>query len=148
MLELLRNTPDGEELLLRVTGWSMLPLLFHNRSLVYLKKENAYVPRKGDIVLFRRLDGSFVLHRVHRVEENGILTINGDAQSWTEQIVPAQVMATVTRYVRFKRDVSVDSLGHRVYRSLWCPLRRLHPIGAKAVYYWHRVPQKLFRRKK
>ena len=143
-LELLRNLPDGEEMLLCVTGWSMLPLLFHKRSFVYLKKENHYIPRKGDIVLFIRLDGSIVLHRVHKIEKNGLLTINGDAQNWTEQIFPQQVLATVTRYVRFKREVSVESLGYRVYRHMWCPLRWIHPLGAKMVYFWHRIPQKMF----
>lgn len=148
MFKMLHDIPDGEEFLLRVTGWSMLPLLFHDRSLVYLKKVSHYTPRKGDVVLFWRMDGSIVLHRVRKVGKDGVLTINGDAQSWTEHIFPTQVMATVTHYVRFKRDVSVDSAGYRLYRSLWCPLRWIHPLGAKVVYFWHRIPQKLFGRGK
>lgn len=148
MLALLRDVPDGEEILLRVTGGSMMPLLFHNRSVVYLRRETAYQPRKGDIVLFRRLDGAFVLHRVHKLEENGCLVINGDAQRWTERILPIQVMATVTHFVRRKRDVSVESPGYRLYKALWCPLRFLHPLGARLVHYWHRIPQKLFGKRK
>lgn len=147
ILELLRDTPQGEEILLQVTGWSMLPLLFHNRSLVYLKKEEKYLPRKGDIVLFVRLNGTIVLHRVHKVGENGVLTINGDAQKWTEQIFPNQVLATVTHFVRRKRDVSVHSFWYRAYVRLWCPARWLHPVGAKLAYYLYRLPYKLFGKK-
>lgn len=147
MREILRNTPAGEEFVLAVTGWSMMPLLFHNRSFVYLRREENYQPRKGDIVLFQRLDGTIVLHRVHRVEADGFLTINGDAQKWTERILPEQVMATVTRYYRRRREYGADSFSHRAYQALWCPLRFLHPLGAKAVYFWHRVPEKLFGKK-
>ena len=148
MAQVIRDTPDGEELVLCVTGWSMMPLLFHQRSLVYLRREENYCPRKRDIVLFRRLDGTFVLHRVHRVEKDGFLTINGDAQNWTERILPEQVLAVVTRFYRRRREYSVDGLSHRIYRTLWCPLRFMHPLGAKAVYFWHRVPEKLFGERK
>lgn len=141
------GTPVGDEIVLSVTGWSMMPLLFSRRSVVYLKRVGRYAPRKGDIVLFRRLDGSFVLHRVHKVEKSGFLTINGDAQIWTESILPIQVLATVTHFVRRTRDVSVDDFGYRLYSALWCPLRFLHPLGARFVYYWHRVPEKLFGKK-
>ena len=147
MAALLRDLPDGEEFRLQVTGWSMMPLLFHGRSTVTLVRQRAYKPRKGDIVLFCRLDGAFVLHRVHRIEPNGILIINGDAQKWTERILSVQVAAKVTGFYRRRREIPVDSLGYRVYRALWCPLRFLHPLGARAVYFWHRVPEKLFRKK-
>ena len=147
MSEILRSLPAGEEFLLQVTGWSMMPLLFHGRSTVTLVRERAYVPKKGDIVLFRRLDGAFVLHRVCKVEPSGLLIINGDAQSWTERILPVQVVAKVTRFYRRKREVSVESRGYRAYCALWCPLRFLHPLGAKAVYFRYRIPEKLFPKK-
>lgn len=147
MAALLRSLPEGAEFSLRVTGWSMMPLLFHGRSTVTLVRQRAYKPRKGDIVLFCRPDGAFVLHRVHRVEMGGILVINGDAQKWTERILSVQVTAKVTGICRRRREISVDSPGYRAYRALWCPLRALHPLGAGIVYLWHRIPEKLFAQK-
>ena len=147
MTAVLRDTPAGEELVLSVTGWSMMPLLFSRRSYVFLKRVDHYKPRKGDIVLFRRVDGAFVLHRVHKIEKNGFLVMNGDAQFWVEHILPLQVMATVTHFVRRTKDVSVDSRGYKLYSALWAPLRILHPVGARAVYFWHRIPEKLFGKK-
>ena len=147
MAELLRSLPEGEELLLQVTGWSMMPMLFHGRSTVTLVRERAYTPKKGDVVLFRRPTGEFVLHRVCKVEPSGLLLINGDAQSWTERILPVQVVAKVTGFYRRRREISVGNRGYRIYCALWCPLRPLHPLGAKAVYFWHRVPEKLFSKK-
>ena len=151
MATLVHSFQEGEAFCLRVTGRSMMPLLFHDRSTVTLVRQRDYKPRKGDIVLFCRSDGAFVLHRVHGVEPNGILVINGDAQTWTERILPTQVVARVTGFCRRRKEVSVDSPGcspgYRIYRALWCPLRFLHPLGARAVYVWHRIPEKLFPRK-
>jgi hypothetical protein len=45
---------DGDSFPLLVTGGSMIPFLFDQRSFVFLKKDSAYVPKKGDIVFFAR----------------------------------------------------------------------------------------------
>lgn len=151
MHDFLRNLPEGEEFRLRVTGNSMLPLLFNRKSQVCLVKVQSYVPKKGDVVLFFRLDGAFVLHRVHKIKKDGVIIINGDAQRWREAIHPAQVYARVIRYTRFAHrggpEKSVDRLGYRFYTALWSRLRLIHPIGARLVHIWHRIPEKLFGKK-
>ena len=48
----------GEELPLLVTGNSMVPFLLNRRSTVFLVREPDYVPRVGDIILCRRIDGA------------------------------------------------------------------------------------------
>ena len=64
----------------RVTGVSMQPLLRHLRDGVVLGPPQRL--RRGDIVLFDRLNGRYALHRVIRVGKNGFTmagraTING-----------------------------------------------------------------------
>lgn len=133
----------GEEFSMLVTGNSMVPFLLNRRSTVYLTREEAYVPRVGDIVLFRRLDGAYVLHRVHKIRKDGLLVINGDAQRWTEFILPQQVCCRVTRFVRTKKDIRADATSQRFYRWVWRHLRPIHEVAANGYYYWHRVPYKL-----
>ncbi len=140
----LDQLPYDSEFLLQVTGSSMVPFLFDKLSSVYLVKTEQYVPRVGDIVLFRRAgEGNFVLHRVHKIRKDGRIVINGDAQTWREEIAPAQIVCHVTHFVRTEKDISVDSPLYRFCRFLWRPLRPFHRLGALGCYYWRRVPYKL-----
>lgn len=143
MRDVLLSADEHSVVPLLVTGTSMVPFLLDRRSVVELEKDTARKPRRGDIVLFHRRDGTIVLHRVIRAEEECLL-INGDAQDWTEEIHPRQVLAYVTHIRRRKRRFSVTNPVYRLASTLWMPLRELHPFGARLNYIWHRVPYKLF----
>lgn len=88
---------DGGTFVLTVTGSSMAPTLRSGTDAVLL--EEADTVKAGDILLFRRQSGEFILHRCIAIGK-GRLTMNGDAQSWTEQIEPAQVRAKATKRFR------------------------------------------------
>ena len=135
------------ELPLLVTGNSMVPFLLNRRSTVFLVREPDYVPRVGDIILCRRIDGAYILHRIHKIRKDGVLILNGDAQRWTELILPQQVCCRVAHFVRTKRDIRTDSRSYRFCRWLWRGLRPLHAVAASGYYYWHRIPYKLGFRK-
>lgn len=145
-LRIMTVAEDGSVIPLLVTGTSMLPFLLDRRSVVYLEKDRSYQPKRGDIVLFLRPDGAWVLHRVVRLLPNGKLLINGDGQAWTETIMPQQIMAQVVRICRRKRIFSTENVIYRVLSRMWMPLRPIHPIGARICYIWHRLPYKLFPR--
>lgn len=145
-LRIMTVAEDGFVIPLLVTGTSMLPFLLDRRSVVYLEKDRSYQPKRGDIVLFLRPDGAWVLHRVVRLLPNGKLLINGDGQAWTETIMPQQIMARVVRICRRKRIFSTENVIYRVLSRMWMPLRPIHPIGARICYIWHRLPYKLFPR--
>ncbi len=146
LLRIMTEAEDGSVIPLLVTGNSMLPFLLNRRSVVYLEKDSDYQPKRGDIVLFLRPDGTWILHRISRLLSNGELLINGDAQAWTETIVPHQVMARVVRICRRKRTFSVEHPWYRLLTRMWMPLRPIHPFGARICYIWHRIPYKLFPR--
>ena len=145
MKELMDSLPDRAELPLVVTGHSMSPVFLHGRTTVFLYKDPAYLPRRGDVVFACRQDGSFVLHRINKVFDNGTVRLNGDAQTWTEVIASGRIMARVTHYVRTEgaKDRSMDSFRCRFTAWLWPSLRPIHAIHAKLSYYCGRVPYKL-----
>ena len=73
--ELLRA---GAELPLVVSGGSMLPFLAPGRDTVYLRSIDRALKR-GDIVFYRRADGRYILHRLHRIDGDKCWFV-GDAQ--------------------------------------------------------------------
>ena len=145
-MKIIAATEDHSVIPLLVTGGSMTPFLLDRRSVVYLEKDSGYEPKRGDIVMFMRPDGTWILHRISRLLPNGELLINGDAQSWTETIIPAQIAARVVRIRRRKRVFSVTNPVYRFLVWVWIPLRPIHPVGARLCHIWHRIPYKLFPR--
>ena len=121
MLEILNR---GESCLLTVTGSSMLPFLRHKKDAVLLTRPAPELLTRGRIVFFQRTEGSYVLHRIRRVEKDGTLCICGDAQSWTERIRREQVLAAVTAVRRQSgRFVDCGGFSFRICSALWYPTR-------------------------
>lgn len=82
-----------DQLPLLISGNSMLPFLVHGRDTVYLTKADRPL-RRGDIVLYRRQSGAYILHRVCAVEEETFSAI-GDAQMEIEHGIAKQQMIAV-----------------------------------------------------
>lgn len=67
-----------------VTGGSMIPFL-HNGDTVYLDLPDTPL-KKGDIVLYTRQNGQYILHRIKKVKKDGSYIMVGDAQQALELI--------------------------------------------------------------
>ncbi len=65
---------------LTVTGGSMLPLLAGGRDRVTLGPVPERL-RRGEVLLYRRADGSYVLHRLTGFGQDGTLVFCGDRQT-------------------------------------------------------------------
>lgn len=118
--DLLRQGHTG--IAVPVTGSSMVPFL-HNGDLVYLDLPGAMV-RRGDVVLYTRDDGSYILHRVWKVCRDGSLRMVGDAQQMTEQVDSREQLHAVVTAVRHKgRLLTPRSRRWWFYRHVWLLLR-------------------------
>lgn len=99
-----------------IHGTSMLPL-FRTNDLVTLKKIDRPLSI-GDIVLFRRLDGSFVLHRIRYIKEDQY-TIVGDHQKPLEKNVSKnQIIGYVISYTKKDKVHNMKELRYRIYKCL------------------------------
>lgn len=131
---LLRDDPSVEALPLVITGNSMSPFLIHGRDTVYLSRLTRPV-RRGDMLLYQRENGGYVLHRVYKAAPEG-LTMIGDAQTELEPgIQPEQVIAIVTRVERKGKPLAPGSFRWAFFEKIWIriiPLRR--PIHR--LYTW------------
>ena len=125
---LLAEDPRIKELPLVVSGSSMTPFLVSGRDTAFLSRLERPV-RRGDILLYRRDNGQYVLHRVWRVEEDGTYTIVGDAQTELERGIRAgQVIALVTAVERKGKRMGPGSFWWEFFEKVWIrmvPLRRL-----------------------
>lgn len=98
-------------------GISMLPLLREGVDSVLLEKPDG-APKKGDILFYRRDDGSYVLHRVIRAGES--LVMCGDAQLRPETgIGQRHIIGRVCRIYRGDRELSMRGVRYRSYCLLW-----------------------------
>lgn len=112
---------------LSVTGISMMPLLRPERDIVWLKAWAPGTLKPGRILLFRRSDGSFILHRIRRVYADGRILMNGDAQRWCEITDEAHAVAVAWEITRGGRRMPCTAWRLRLWDLLWYPTRPLRP---------------------
>lgn len=108
---------------LPITGTSMLPLLVQGRDTVTLSKierSDGLSLCVGDLPLYRRKDGSFVLHRIVKIE-NGTYTMCGDNQFILEKgIKEEQLIGVVSQITRDKKTFSVTEPEYEKYVKKMC----------------------------
>lgn len=123
LLEILEVT---EPVPLVISGSSMTPFLVHGRDTVYLSKVNGPL-RRGDMVLYRRDGGNYILHRICRVEA-GSYTMVGDAQVWLEKGVrPDQILAKVTAVRRKGKLLEPGNFLWNFFEKVWLAMVPLRP---------------------
>ena len=120
----------GEEVGLPVAGSSMTPFLGDGRDQVFLRGPDRPLKR-GDVVLYRRNNGDYVLHRIHRVRKIGdgvVYDMIGDAQSQIEPgIRRDKVFAVANRAKRKGKIIEPGNPYWWFFQNVWIgmiPLRR------------------------
>lgn len=127
MTRLLAVMDTGAAAPLVISGNSMSPFLIHGRDTVYLSKIHRPL-KKGDMILYRRDSGAYVLHRICAVGET--YTLVGDAQQEKEPgIRQDQILALVTAVQRKGKLLKKGSFWWDFFEKVWIrmiPLR--YPI--------------------
>ena len=111
---------------LRVTGSSMHPVFRNRKDTVMLRAFDGKL-NKGDVILYRRDDGSFILHRVISRPKAGHFLCSGDNQYISEKVCQEQVMALVESFTRGGKHISSDSMRYRFFVWVWVgifPIRK------------------------
>lgn len=112
------------------SGISMRPLLEHRRDTVLLNPITEQL-KKYDIVLFRREDGTFVLHRIVKVCQD-VYWIRGDNQYTTEKnIQKEQIIGVVGEIYRNKKKIKKEGVIYKSYTVLWNYLYWIRKIIVK-----------------
>lgn len=109
-----------------VTGHSMYPTLRHRKDVVYLAPLNRTLKR-GDLILYKRASGQYILHRIVSHPKDGKFICSGDNQWQKETVEEKQVVALVDGFVRGGKKYEMRNLGHRIWVGFWVlvfPIRR------------------------
>ena len=128
-----------------ITGTSMLPLLVQGRDTVTIKKIESPLS-VGDLPLYRRKDGAFVLHRIIKVNNDGTYVLCGDNQFIKETgITDNEMIGVVTDITRDGKNFSVTNKKYQRYVergitffTFRYPLRRLR-------YLLHKIKVKILK---
>ena len=107
---------DGK-LIYRNVGTSMLPLIRENRDLIIIEKKGRERLKKYDVVLYKRANGQYVLHRIIKVREADYIIshqstakINHGINSQFHRAFPPRFhtgMARTAKTVRLKNDPDI-----------------------------------------
>lgn len=101
-----------------VSGSSMTPFLHHGDT-VYLSPVEA-PPQKGDIVLYTRPSGQYVLHRIVKVNADGSYIMLGDAQTQREWIEGSgAIHGKVVSALHLGKPLTTKSFRWRFFATVW-----------------------------
>ncbi len=111
-----------------ITGTSMNPLLIQGRDFVFIEKP-VFPLEIGDIPLYRRDDGAFVLHRVVAKDVKGY-TLSGDNQFLLEHgITDEHVIGVVTSLCIDGKVIEVNDPEYVKHKNKYVKnVRRRYPI--------------------
>jgi len=130
---------ENIDITLTVTGNSMNPLLTHKRDSVVLTSCNKFNLKRGDIPLYRRSNGQYVLHRIIKVNKNSY-NLCGDNQYIIEKNLPKESIIAVVK--AFERNGKLYSCNDFIYKIYW----RLRIFSIPFQYFLHRIWSKIRRK--
>lgn len=103
-------------------GTSMMPLLRQHKDLFLIESKNSRDIRKYDVVLYKRANGQYVLHRILKLQEKDYV-LCGDHQYRREQgITYNQILGVMTAVIRDDKTIAVSSWQYKLYTHIWCDL--------------------------
>lgn len=102
-------------------GVSMLPLLRENKDVMVIEKKEEGQLKNHDVVLFKRKNGQYVLHRILEVRSDDYWIV-GDNCIYGEYVKEEQIIGVLKSVVRDGKKISVDCLNYRIYVWIWCLL--------------------------
>ena len=122
---------QGKTVKITVTGYSMYPLVTNRRDAVLLAK--AEDVKVGDVPLFVRKDGSYILHRLVG-KKDGAFVAMGDYETKPEYpIYRENVVAKAVGFYRKGRYIDCKSIRYRIYSFLWRRTARIRPFLLRTI---------------
>lgn len=113
-------TDSGKEVVIAAKGMSMKPLLREGKDRIILAPCDVSGLKVGDVVLYTRRDGSYVIHRIVGVNKDNSFNLMGDFQTVLEQgIKTDRIVAKACGFMRKNREFSLNAPLYKTYVKLW-----------------------------
>lgn len=114
---ILKELEQNGFVVIPIRGISMLPLLHPDSSHVLIRKVEGR-PKKNDVVLYVRPDGTQVLHRLMRYDGD-VCLIRGDNTYGMERVPISAVKGVMETVWRREREIQISDFQYRLYVRLW-----------------------------
>lgn len=98
-------------------GTSMLPLLRQGRDLFTVVKKTAERCKVGDVALYRRADGAYVLHRIVEVRDEDYVFLGDNCVAREYGVTDADILGVMSAFVRDGKEHRVTERGYRAYTA-------------------------------
>ncbi len=111
----------------RFRGVSMRPMLRQGQDTITVTKKTGQRCKKYDVALYRRPNGSYVLHRVVKVLKDGYVILGDNCLEKEYGIGDREILGVLTSFTRGEKTISVTDWRYRLYARVWYllyPLRR------------------------
>lgn len=127
---------------LKLNGCSMQPLIRKQKDVLTVKP--VYRPlKKGDIVLFVRRDGTYVVHRVRKIKNGEVLTIGDNCVSFDAPVPVSQVWGLAVSLERNGKTIQLDCAFSRARGRLRMATRPIRSLWRNLLRYGARTKRKL-----
>lgn len=134
--ELLRQ--GQEQIAIPVAGNSMAPFL-HNGDTAYMRLPDSPL-KKGDIVLYTRTNGQYILHRIRKINKDGSFFMVGDAQLELEDIPSRkQIHARVCAALHHGKLMRPGNPRWWFYQHVWL---WVVPWRHRIMHLWSKIRRK------
>lgn len=110
----------AEAVAVPIAGTSMTPFLYPGDT-AYLSAA-AEPLKKGDIVLYQRPGGRYILHRIVKVKKDGSFLTQGDSQLEAEPVSRDRIRAKAVRVCRRGKQLSPGSREWELFARGWVQL--------------------------
>lgn len=133
---ILEKLNSGGTVTFTPNGKSMLPMLRDGEDVVVLVKPKGRL-HLFDVPLYRRSNGTYVLHRIVNFDADGSYVMCGDNQFELEHgITDEDIIGVMTVFYRKGKAYRVNSLKYRLYVNFWYYtrfFRHLYRFGTTGV---------------
>lgn len=126
---------EGRTIQFTPIGTSMYPLFVTAKDqAIVAPVSDACKLKKRDVVLYRRKNGPLVIHRIYRINKEGVWLV-GDHQSVVEGPLSLDcIKGVMVAFIRKGRDWSVKNPIYVIFNLLWMIMR---PIRMKCIMLGH-----------
>ena len=117
-----------------LSGESMRPLIRKSKDKVTVVPVYRSL-KKGDIVLFKRSDGAYVVHRINKINNSTVVTIGDNCVDFDKPVSVADIWGIVTAAERSGKIIKTDSAAFRIFG--------IFIMGTRPIRYFYRKAKKL-----
>lgn len=124
---------NGEHIAIPV-GTSMYPMLRNRRDSVHLIRYDMQGLKKYDLPVYKRADGTQVMHRCLGKTERGYIMC-GDNQCVLEHgITDEQIIAVAKGFYRDEKYISNENILYKLYCRVWCLSLRIRKLALRVIH--------------